>query len=63
VETGYTTWRGKMLTELIKTKVFMAKRDFSKGLIPRKKLQKVLAEEHVLQSYITFNHAAYFGKE
>ncbi len=62
LEYGYTSWRGKMLHELTRVKVFLAKRDFKSGKIAKGQLQNTLAEEQMLQAYIGFHHAAYFGK-
>ena len=60
VDSGYTAWRGKMLHELTRTKVHVAKMDFSQGKINKKALQQVFAEEKMLQVYFGYYQSIFF---
>ena len=54
-DTGYSSLRGKLLSELIKTKVFMAQRDFMKGKITKDQLDAQLTQQRAKQNYLTFH--------
>ena len=54
-DTGYSSLRGKLLNELIKTKVFMAQRDFMKGKITKDQLDAQLTQQRAKQNYLTFH--------
>ena len=63
VETiGYTPWRVRMLSELTKTKVAMAREDFSQGVLSEAGLQAVLMQNRFLMVYIAYQQAMITGK-
>ena len=59
---GYTPWRVKMLSELTKTKVSMAREDHSQGIISNKDLESVLLQNKFLLLYIAYQQATVAGK-
>ena len=64
VETsGYTPWRVKMLSELTKTKVAIAREDFSQGLLSEAGLQAVLMQNKFLMLYIAYQQATVTGRD
>ena len=62
VETGYTPWRVKMLSELTKTKVAIAREDFSSGLLSQEGLKGVLMQNKFLMLYIAYQQATVMEK-
>ena len=63
VETGYTPWRVKMLSELTKTKVAVAREDFSQGQLSEAGLQAVLMQNKFLMLYIAYQQATVTGRD
>ena len=63
VETGYTPWRVKMLSELTKTKVAIAREDFSQGQLSEEGLKGVLVQNKFLLLYIAYQQATVMYKE
>ena len=63
VETGYTPWRVKMLSELTKTKVAVAREDFSQGQLSEEGLKGVLVQNKFLMLYIAYQQATVKDKE
>ena len=63
VETGYTPWRVKMLSELTKTKVAIAREDFSQGKLSEEGLKSVLVQNKFLMLYIAYQQATVMEKE
>ena len=63
VETGYTPWRVKMLSELTKTKVAIAREDFSQGHLSEEGLKGVLVQNKFLLLYIAYQQATVLYKE
>ena len=59
VDTGYSSLRGKLLNELMKTKVFMAQKQFLKGKIDKEMLDQILMQQRANQNYLTFHHNLY----
>ena len=59
---GYTPWRVKMLSELTKTKVSMAREDYSQEIISKKDLDSVLLQNKFLLLYIAYQQATVVGK-
>ena len=59
---GYTPWRVKMLSELTKTKVSMAREDYSQGIISKKDLESVLLQNKFLLLYIAYQQATVAGR-
>ncbi len=57
VDPGYTTWRGQILWELTRTKVFSAKRDVAAGIAGEKELKKALRDEKFLGIYIAYHQS------
>ena len=51
-----------MLSELTKTKVAMAREDFSQGLLSEAGLQAVLMQNKFLMVYIAYQQAMVTGK-
>ena len=63
VETsGYTPWRVKMLAELTKTKVAIARENFSRGLLSEAGLKAVLMQNKFLLTYIAYQQVAVTGR-
>ena len=63
VETGgYTPWRVKMMSELTKTKVAIAKEDFSQGKLSQEGLKSVLMQNKFLMLYIAYQQANWQGQ-
>ena len=64
VETsGYTPWRVKMLSELTKTKVAIAREDFSQGQLSEAGLKAVLMQNKFLMLYIAYQQATVTGRD
>jgi hypothetical protein len=64
VETsGYTPWRVKMLSELTKTKVAIAREDFSQGQLSEEGLKAVLMQNKFLMLYIAYQQATVTGRD
>jgi len=61
VDTGYTSWRTSMLSEITKTKILLAKQDFKAGRIPQSELQNILASEKMLKCYLAYHQRLFFG--
>merc|ERR1711892_468547 len=63
VETsGYTPWRVKMMAELAKTKVAIARENFSRGLLSEAGLKAVLMQNKLLMAYIAYQQVAVTGR-
>ena len=60
VDPGYSSWRGKMLVELTKAKVALAKRNLAGGIITKTQFMKVLQEEKFLGVYLAYYHSIFF---
>lgn len=59
VEIGYSSRKGKMMKELMKTVLCKAQRDFIEGKLSPKYMEKILMEQKADKAYITFNQSAY----
>ena len=58
IEIGYNTWRTKMLSELSRTKVAMARQDFSSGKLSEAGMKAVMMENKFLMMYLAYQQAA-----
>ena len=61
VDSGYTSWRTSMLSEVTRTKVILAKKDFKAGTMTQLELQNVLASEKMLRCYLAYHQKLFFG--
>ncbi len=61
IDPGYTAWRGQILWELTKTKVFAAKRDLQLGLIGKDKVDEAVRDEKFLGIYIAYHQSILFS--
>lgn len=63
VDSGYTSWRTSMLSEVTRVKVILAKKDFKAGSITQVELQNVLASEKMLKCYLAYHQKLFFGSK
>ena len=59
MEIGYSSRKGKMMNELMKTVLCKAQRDFIEGKLSPKDMEKILMEQKADKAYITLNQSAY----
>ena len=63
VDPGYSSWRGDILCELIRSKVASTKIDLGRGQTTFEKLVSVLKEEKFLAIYLARYKNVYFGEQ
>ena len=63
VDSGYTSWRSSMLSELTRTKILIAKQDFKEKKIPQSELFNILASEKMLKCYLAYHQKLFFGSK
>lgn len=61
VDRGYTVWRGKMMSEVTRTRLDLAKEDY-RGNGDREKLEKALMQKRFLMMYLAYYQSVLFGK-
>ena len=59
VEAGYSSSKGKMMNELMKTVLCKAQRDFIEGKMTKKELENIMMQQKANKTYIAMNQSAY----
>ena len=61
MDRGYSSWRAKLLYELTRAKVTLAKREFKTGHADQSALMKALQEEQFLGMYLAYYQTIFFA--